>query len=102
MRLPAIPKRSFEGFYVGAVMAAFVLAAGIRACVLGVGGPLSSLVIDELDYLVKRSYPDIASAAGTTLNLEASIGWVMSGIILLALGMVLALWLTSSTKKTAR
>jgi hypothetical protein len=102
MKFLATSNRSFEGFYAGPAMAAFVLTAGIRACVAGVGGPLSSLVIDELDYLVKRSYPDIASAAGPALDLSASIGWVMSGIILLALGMVLALWLTSSAKKPAR
>jgi len=102
MKFPAILKRSFEGFYVGPVMAALALAMGIRACIMGIAAPLSALVIEELDYLIRRSYPDTGSVASGGLGLEVSIEWLFSGIILLALGMVLASWLTNSGEKTTR
>lgn len=84
-----------RGFSVASAFAGLVFAAGIKYLVAGLGHPLSVLIMDEFNSLVKRSYPDFIPTT-EPLSLGLTIANAASGVVLCCIGIVLALKLVKS------
>jgi uncharacterized membrane protein len=100
---PAKPQPlPFSGFYIGSVLTALVLSAGILAFVYALRDVLAAIMIAGINFVVRRTLRDTLPIQQVHVAWQVQASFAVAGSILLSIGLRLAFWVHATANTSRR
>jgi hypothetical protein len=93
MNLDRNARHQLKNFRLGSFVTALLVVAGIRELVSGLRGPVSIMLVYIINFLIMKAHWDAVPAQPRQFSWIADTAHLVGGIVLVAIGMKLGLWL---------